>query len=133
MRIVTWLFAAFVFVESLVVYGMVEMSGPIEIRIVCSIIWCSSTCWLLYLTYIECKRFKCFIIFLYKNKGCLRPWYDNLNLKQRIIIWCVTVLLSLFPIIGWFLISPWLIVLLYCEYKRPSKKVVIESSILKLY
>jgi len=51
----------------------------------------------------------------------LRPWYDNLNLKQRIIIWCVTVLLSLFPVIGWFLISPWLIVLLYCEYKRPSK------------
>ena len=122
MRIVTWLFATYVFVGSLFVYNMARISGTIESRVAWNIIWSTSICWLLYLTYIECKRFICFIIFLYKYKGCLRPWYDNLDLKQRIIIWCVAVLLSLIPIIGWFLISPWLIVLLYCEYKRPSKK-----------
>ena len=122
MRFVIWLFTVFTFLFSLIIYNIARISGTAEIRVIWSVILSLIFCRLLYLTCIECIRFICFIIFLYKDKGCLRPWYDNLDLKQRIIIWCVTVLLSLIPIIGWFLISPWLIVLLYCEYKRPSKK-----------
>lgn len=49
----------------------------------------------------------------------LKNWYNNMNKKQRIIIWIVSVLLTGSNPIGWvFFAWWWLPTLTYLEYNR---------------
>jgi uncharacterized protein (DUF58 family) len=50
----------------------------------------------------------------------LKNWYYNINKKQRLIIWAVSVLLSATNPVGWVFLVWWLLPLLtYLEYTRP--------------
>lgn len=50
----------------------------------------------------------------------LKNWYYNINKKQRLIIWAVSVLLSATNPLGWVFLVWWLLPLLtYLEYTRP--------------
>ena len=49
----------------------------------------------------------------------LKNWYSNINKKQRIIVWIISVLLSATNPIGWISLVWWLIpTLIYLEYCR---------------
>lgn len=50
----------------------------------------------------------------------LTLWYFNLSRKKRYIIWGLAIVVSAIPLLGWFLIAPWLIPLaIFLEYHRP--------------
>tara|TARA_B100001063_G_scaffold239659_1_gene263529 strand:+ start:12758 stop:12946 length:189 start_codon:yes stop_codon:yes gene_type:complete len=49
----------------------------------------------------------------------LKNWYYNINKKQRIIVWAVSILLTATNPIGWvFFAWWWLPLLTYLEYSR---------------
>lgn len=51
----------------------------------------------------------------------LVAWYSDLPNKQRWIVFSVSIVLSLFPVIGWSVFLWWLLpLIIYLEFKRPS-------------